>query len=88
MNFKHERSKFEIFYDFRIALKEIEMKICKKMIFGSFWKNLILAVLTFEGYFRNYEKFVHFLEKAIFGKIVADFHSFKKNLRSPKTDFV
>ena len=55
------------------ALKEFEKKICKKVIFGSFWKKFILAVLTSKGYFGNYEKSVHFLEKAISGKIVADF---------------
>ena len=43
----------------------------------SFWKKLIFAVLPFEGYFGNYEKLMRFLEKAIFGKIVADFQSFK-----------
>ena len=36
-----------------------------------------LVVLTSEGYFGNYEKSVRFLEKAISGKIVADFQSFK-----------
>ena len=35
--------------------------------FGSIWKKFILTVFTFEGYFENYEKFVHFLEKAILG---------------------
>ena len=39
--------------------------------------SLFLAVLTSEGYFGNYKKFVRFLEKAIFGKIVADFQIFK-----------
>ena len=39
--------------------------------------SLFLAVLTFEGYFGNYKNFVCFLEKAISGKIVADFQSFK-----------
>ena len=76
------------FYDFRIALKEFEMKICKKVIFGSFGRSLFLAILTSEGYFGNYKKFVHFMEKAIYGKIVADFQSFKTSSRSPKTDFV
>ena len=53
-----------------------------------FGKSLFLAVLTFEGYFWNYEISVHFLEKGISGKIVADFQSFKINSRLPKTDFV
>ena len=39
----------------------------------SFWKKFFLAVLTFEGYFRNYEESMHFMEKAISGKIVVDF---------------
>ena len=46
------------------------MKICKNI---NFERSLFLAVLTFEGYFGNYEKSVRFLEKAISGKIVADF---------------
>ena len=46
------------------------MKICKKINFG---KSLFLAVLNSEGYFGNYEKFMHFLEKAISRKIVTDF---------------
>ena len=50
------------------------MKICKKINFG---RSLFLVVLTSEGYFGNYEKSVRFLEKAISGKIVADFQSFK-----------
>ena len=45
------------------------MKICKKINFG---RRLFLAALTSEGYFGNSEKAVHFLEKAISGKIVAD----------------
>ena len=50
------------------------MKICKKINFG---RSLFFVVLTSEGYFENYEKFRHFLKKAISGKIVADFESFK-----------
>ena len=57
------------------------MKICKKINFG---RSLFLAVLTFEGYFGNYEKSVRFLEKTISGKIVADFQSFKTNKDRPK----
>ena len=38
-----------------------------------FGRSLFLAVLTSEGYFGNYEKSVHFFEKAISGKIVVDF---------------
>ena len=49
------------------------MKICKKINFG---RSLFLAVLTSEGYFGNYKISVLFLEKAISGKIVADFQSF------------
>ena len=41
MNFKHERSNSEFFYEFGIALKEFEMKICKNVVFGSIWKKLI-----------------------------------------------
>ena len=65
--FKHGdgASKIKLNFDgFGIALKEFLMKICKK---------IFLAVLIFEGYFENYEKFVRFLEKAISGKIVAYF---------------
>ena len=50
------------------------MKICKKINFG---RSLFLAVLTSEGYFGKYEKSVRFLEKAISGKIVANFQGFK-----------
>ena len=50
--------------------------------------SLFLEVLTSEGYFGNYEKSVYFLEKAISEKIVAYFHNFKTNSRSPKTNFV
>ena len=50
------------------------MKICKKIYFGI---SLFLVVLTSEGYFGNYKKFMRFLEKDISGKIVADFRSFK-----------
>ena len=50
------------------------MKICKKI---NFERSLFLIVLTSEGYFGNCKKSVAFLEKAISGKIVADFYSFK-----------
>ena len=73
MNSKLEISKSENFDGFGIALKEFEMKICKKVIFGSSF----LAVLTSEEYFGNYKKFRHFLEKDIFEKIVVDFQNFK-----------
>ena len=73
------------FDGFGINLKEFLMKICKKINFG---RSLFFAVLTFEGYFGNYKISVHFLEKAISGKIVTDFQSFKKSSKSPKTDFV
>ena len=53
-----------------------------------FERSSFLAVLTFEGYFGNYEKFVFFLEKPIFGQILPYFLSFKTSLRSPKTDFI
>ena len=43
-----------------------------------------MAVLTSEGYFGNYEKSVHFLEKAISGKIVADFQNLKRAKERPK----
>ena len=72
--FKHgdgaSKIKLWNFDGFGIALKEFLMKICKKINFG---RSLFLAVLTSKGYFGNYEKFVHFLEKAISVKIVADF---------------
>ena len=58
------------FDGFGIALKEFLMKICKKI---NFRRSLFLAVLTSEGYFGNYEKFMLFLKKAISGKIVSDF---------------
>ena len=54
------------FDSFGIALKEFLIKICKKINFG---RSLFLAILTFEGYFENYEKSMHFLEKAISGKL-------------------
>ena len=57
------------------------MKICKKINFG---RSLFLVVLTSEGYFGNYEKFVRFMEKAISGKIVADFQTFKTSKVGPK----
>ena len=76
--FKHGDGAWKIklwnFDAFGIALKEFLIKICKKINFG---RSLFLAVLTFEGYFGNYKKFVCFLEKAISGKIVADFQIFK-----------
>ena len=53
-----------------------------------FGRSSFLTVLTFKGYFGKYKKFVCFLKKAIFGKIVADFQRFKMSLRTPITDFV
>ena len=50
---------------------------CLNMQEDHFERSLFLAVLTSEGYFGNYEKFVRFMEKAISRKIVADFQSFK-----------
>ena len=70
MEMELERSNFEILMVLGIALMEFLMKICKKINFG---RSLFLAVLTFEGYFGNYEKSEFFLEKTISGKIVADF---------------
>ena len=55
---------------------------------GHFGRSLFFAILTSEGYFWNYKKIVHFLEKAISGKIVVDFQSFKTNLWTAKTEFV
>ena len=76
--FKHGNGALKIkvwnFEGFGIVLKKFSMKICKKINFGN---SLFLVVLTSEGYFGNYEKSVCFLKKAIFGKIVADFESFK-----------
>ena len=72
--FKHgdgaSKIKLWNFDGFEIVLKEFLMKICKNINFG---RSLFLAVLTSEGYFWNYEKFVPFLEKTISAKIVADF---------------
>ena len=72
--FKHGDGAWKIklwnFDGFGIALKEFLMKICEKINFG---RSLFLTVLTSEGYFGSYEKSVRFLEKAISGKIVADF---------------
>ena len=71
--FKHgdgaSKIKLWNFDGFGIALKEFLMKICKKI---NFERSLFLAVLTFEGYFGNFKKSVHFLKKFIFGKIVVD----------------
>ena len=53
------------------------MKICKKVVFGSIWKKLIFGSFDLLGVFWELRKFVLFLEKAISGKIVADFQSFK-----------
>ena len=53
-----------------------------------FGKSLFLVVLTSEGYFGNYKILVSFLEKAISGKILSDFQSYKMSSRSPKTNFV
>ena len=76
--FKHgdgaSKIKLWNFDGFGIVLKEFLMKICKKINFG---RSLFLVVLTFEGYFGNYKKSVHFLEKAISGTIVADFQTCK-----------
>ena len=48
---------------------------------GDFWINLeevnFFTILTSEWYFGNYEKSMRFMEKAISGKIVADFQIFK-----------
>ena len=76
--FKHgdgvSKIKLWNFDGFGIALKEFLMKIWKKINFG---RSLFLAVLTSEGYFGNYENPCIFWKKAISGKIVADFQSFK-----------
>ena len=42
-----------------------------------FWKKFIFGSFDLRGVFLELQKFVRFLEKAIFGKIVADFESFK-----------
>ena len=44
---------------------------------GDFWINLEEVFWPSMGYFGNYEKSVRFMEKAISGKIVADFQTFK-----------
>ena len=73
MKMELERSNFEILMVLGITLMEFLMKICKKI---NFRRSLFLVVLISKGYFGNYEKFIRFLEKAISGKIVADFQSF------------
>ena len=55
MNLKHERLTL-IFFDFGIALKEFEIKICNKVIFGSFWKKLIFGSFDFRGVFWELQK--------------------------------
>ena len=42
-----------------------------------FWKKLIFDSFDLRGVFWELQKLVCFLEKAISGKIVADFQSFK-----------
>ena len=64
------------------------MKICKKVIFGSIWKKLIFYSFDLRGVFWELQKSVRFMEKAISGKIVADFKRFKTSSRSLKNDFV
>ena len=54
------------------------MKIYKNVIFLYFGRSSFLAILTFEGYFGNYEKFVCFLKNNISGKNVVDFQIFKR----------
>ena len=49
-----------------------------------FGRSLFLTVLTSEGYFRNYKKLLRFLEKAIFGRIVADSRALKRAKERPK----
>ena len=68
MNFKHERSNSKIFYDFGIALKEFEMKICKKVIFGSFWKKLIFGSFDRRGVFWELRKIRAFSGEGYFWK--------------------
>ena len=62
-----------------IALKEFEMKICKKVVFGTIWKKLIFDSFDLRGVFWELKKIVRFLENAISRKIVADFQSFIKS---------
>ena len=70
------------FYDFGIDLNEFEMKICKKVIFGSFWKKFIFGNFDLRGVFSELQK-IH-----AFSEGVVDFQSFKMSSRSPKNDFV
>ena len=44
------------FYDFGIVLKEFEMKICKKVVFGSIWKKLIFGSFDLRGVFLELRK--------------------------------
>ena len=43
-----------------------------------------MVILTSGRYFWNYKNSVRFVKKAISGKIIADFQSFKTSSRSPK----
>ena len=65
MNFKHERSNSEIFM---IALKEFEMKICKKVVFGSIWKKLIFGSFDLQGVFWELQKIRMFSGEGYFWK--------------------
>ena len=56
-----------------MVLKEFEMKICKKVIFGLFWKKLIFGNFDLRGVFWELRRIPAFLEMAISEKIVADF---------------
>ena len=53
-------------------MEEFEIKICKKVIFGSFWK-FIFDSFDLSGVFWELKKIMRFLEKAISEKIVVDF---------------
>ena len=55
---------------------------------GSFWKKFIFGSFDLQRVFWELKKFMHFLEKAIFGKIVADFQSFKTSSRTPKINVI
>ena len=54
------------FYDLGIALKQFEMKICKKVVFGSIWKKVIFGSFDFRGVFWELQKIRAFSGEGFF----------------------
>ena len=54
------------FYDFGIALKEFEMKICKNVVFGSIWKKLIFGNFDLQKVFCELQKLCAFSGEGYF----------------------